>query len=54
LFAADGIRDVFVGDVDANGYDDILVWTNTNRLRVYKNELGSFDVDGNPLCLGVA
>jgi hypothetical protein len=35
---ADSIRDVFVGDVDGNNYPDILVWTNNNQLRVYKND----------------
>jgi len=50
---ADSIRDVFVGDVDGNNYPDILVWTNNNQLRVYKNDKWVIDVDGNMICLNI-
>ncbi|MDD3263232.1 MAG: VCBS repeat-containing protein [Candidatus Absconditabacteria bacterium] len=50
---ADSIKDVFVGDVDGNNYPDILVWTNSDQLRVYKNDKGIVDVDGNMICLNI-
>ena len=35
---AQGINDVYVGDVDGNGYEDIIVRTKNNQqLRVYLN-----------------
>ena len=45
------IRDVFVGDADWNGYEDILVYTDNNQIRAYLNEWWIFDVDGNVACL---
>lgn len=50
---ADSIKDVYVWDVDNNRYPDILVWTNNDQLRVYKNEQGVLDVDGNMVCLNI-
>jgi len=40
-----------VGDVDDNDYPDIMIWTNGNKLKVYKNEHGIFQVDGSLVCL---
>lgn len=51
MLIAVGIQDVYVGDVDGNGYPDIIVQTTNNQLRVYTNNFGKFDVDGNPICL---
>jgi hypothetical protein len=31
------IKNVFVGDADGNGYQDIFVLTNNNQIRVYLN-----------------
>jgi hypothetical protein len=46
-----GIEDVYIGDVDGNGYDDIIIKTKNNQLRTYLNDGGIFDVDGNLICL---
>jgi hypothetical protein len=46
-----GIKDVYIGDVDGNKYEDIIIATTTNQLRVYRNSNGKFDVDGEPVCL---
>jgi hypothetical protein len=51
MLIAVGIQEVDVGDVDGNGYPDIMVQTTNNQLRVYTNNFGKFDVDGNPVCL---
>jgi hypothetical protein len=51
LLIAVGIKDVYVGDVDKNGYDDIVISTTNNQLRTYLNKGGIFDVDGNLVCL---
>jgi len=40
-----------VGDVDGNGYPDIMIWTSRNKLKVYKNTGGIFSVDGSLVCL---
>jgi hypothetical protein len=37
LIIADGIKDINVGDVDGNGYPDIIIITNNHKARVYKN-----------------
>ncbi|MDR2191140.1 MAG: VCBS repeat-containing protein [Candidatus Peribacteria bacterium] len=51
LLIAVGIDEVFVGDIDNNHYEDIIIRTTTNQLRVYLNKDGKFDVDGYPVCL---
>jgi len=53
LLIADTIKDIFVGDVNNNNYNDIIIQTNTNQLRVYYNNEGIFDVDGRMVCLDV-
>lgn len=45
------IEDVYVSDVDGNGYEDIIIRTNNNQLRVYLNNNWKFDVDWNVACL---
>jgi len=45
------IKDVWLGDVDGNNYKDILVRTNKDKLRVYKNTNTVFWVDWYPVCL---
>jgi len=51
MVISDGIKDIQVGDVTGNGYDDILVWTTENKLRAYVNNSWIFDVDGVLVCL---
>ncbi|MDR2415561.1 MAG: VCBS repeat-containing protein, partial [Candidatus Peribacteria bacterium] len=46
-----GIKDVYIGDVDGNNYEDIIIATTTNQLRVYRNSNGKFEVDGELVCL---
>ena len=45
------IDGAYVGDVDWNGYDDILIRTKNNQLRAYLNNKWIFDVDGKIVCL---
>ena len=47
------IKEVFVWDVDGNWYDDIIVHTQNNQIRVYLNKNWVFDVDGNVACLNL-
>ena len=37
MIIADGIKNMYVGDVDKNGYQDIIVLTQEGKLRVYYN-----------------
>lgn len=54
MYIEDGIKKVYVWDGDGDGYQDIFIHTNTNKLRFYKNYNGqSVDVDGYPVCLDV-
>lgn len=53
MIIADGIQDLYVGDVDKNGYQDIIVHTQAGKLRVYYNNRWQFDVDGYPVCLDI-
>ena len=48
---ADRIKDVFVWDVNGDGYEDILVYANNNQIRGYLNKWWKFDVDWNVVCL---
>lgn len=48
----DGIKKVYVGDGDGDGFQDIFVETLSRQLRFYKNyKWERVDVDGYPLCL---
>ncbi len=51
MIIAQAIKDVRVGDVDGNGYEDIIIITANNKWRIYLNENGIFAVDGKNLCL---
>jgi hypothetical protein len=51
MILADGIKDIIIGDVDGNNYEDIIIWSKSDTLRVYKNNEWVFDVDGYPICL---
>ena len=53
MILADRISDVSVWDVDGNGYQDLIVRTQAWGLRVYKNNLWIFDVDGYPVCINI-
>lgn len=53
MLIADGIKNVFIGDADGNSYEDIIVQTNKDTLRVYKNNEGKMDVDGKQICLAI-
>jgi hypothetical protein len=46
-----GVNEVHIGDVDGNGYEDIIIRTKNNQLRTYLNNGGIFDVDGNLVCI---
>ena len=50
---ADRISDVSIWDVDGNWYKDLIIWTESGWLRVYKNNWWIFDVDGYPVCINV-
>ena len=45
------VKDVYVWDVDGNGYSDIIVYTQNDQIRTYLNYYWVFDVDGNVACL---
>ncbi|MDR2540435.1 MAG: VCBS repeat-containing protein [Candidatus Peribacteria bacterium] len=51
MLIATNIQEVHIGDIDGNGYPDIIIQTTNNQLRAYLNTYGKFDVDGNPFCL---
>ncbi len=51
MILADWIKDIIIGDVDGNGYEDIIIWSKWDTLRVYKNDEWVFDVDGYPICI---
>jgi len=53
LVISDGVREIYPGDVDGDGDDDILVVTNSDKLRAYTQEDGVWDVDGWPICLSI-
>lgn len=49
----DGVKEMRIGDADGNKRPDVFIQTKKNTLRVYRNEEGSFDVHGTPICLDV-
>lgn len=53
IVVADGIKETFVGDVDGNGYEDLLISTKADKLRAYLNTNGQFEVDGQIVCLDI-
>ncbi len=48
---ADWIKEIYVWDVDGNNYDDIIILTKWNQLKVYTNQFWIFDVDWYLVCL---
>lgn len=48
---ADWIKEVYIWDVDWNNYDDIIVLTKWDQLKVYTNQFWIFDVDWYLICL---
>jgi hypothetical protein len=53
MIITDGIKNLYIGDVDKNSYQDIIVHTQEGKLRVYYNNKWEFDVDGYPVCLDI-
>ena len=51
MIIADSIQDIKMGDVNGDNYPDIIVQTTQNKILIYKNNQGTFDVDGTPVCL---
>lgn len=51
LFTAQQIEEVYVGDLDGNSYEDILIKSSNQQLRAYLNTDGKFPVDGQIICL---
>jgi len=54
MVLAGWIKDVFAWDVDGNGYDDLIISTTRNTVRVYTNDRWVFDVDWYPVCLNTS
>ncbi len=52
MIIAEAIKDIKVGDVDGNGYEDIVIITD-NKGIVYLNDKGTFTVDGKNICLNI-
>ena len=50
---AGGIKKIYVGDTDGNSYEDIVIQTKEDKIKVYKNEKGKIQVDGLPVCLAL-
>ncbi len=48
---ADWIKEIYIGDVDWNSYEDIIIFTKWNKLKVYTNQFWIFDVDWYLVCL---
>ena len=38
MVSAEQIKDIFVGDVDGNKYEDIIIRNTKDQLRIYTNE----------------
>ena len=53
MISAEQIDEVFVWDVDWNGYEDIIIKNWRNQMRAYTNTDWVFDVDWNVICLNV-
>lgn len=54
MIIAQPIKDIKIGDVDGNGYEDIFVITTDSKWIVYLNDKGVFTVDGKNICLNIA
>jgi hypothetical protein len=53
MIIAEPIKEIKIGDVDGNGYEDIFIITNNDKGIVYLNDKGIFPVDGKNVCLNV-
>ncbi len=53
MFISDKIKNVYLWDVDWNWYDDLIVWLQSDKLKVYLNNKWIFGVDGYPICLNL-
>ena len=51
MIITEAIKEVHIGDVDGNGYEDIIIITRNNNGVVYLNDKGVFEVDGKTICL---
>ncbi len=51
MISAEPIDEIFVGDIDWNSYEDIIIKNRKQQLRVYFNRWGIFDVDWKIACL---
>lgn len=51
MISAEPIDEIFVGDIDWNSYEDIIIKNKKQQLRVYFNRWGIFDVDWKIACL---
>ncbi|MBF0932410.1 MAG: VCBS repeat-containing protein, partial [candidate division SR1 bacterium] len=51
MMTTEQMEDVYVGDIDGNGYEDILIRNSKQQFRAYLNDDGIFDVDGRIACL---
>ena len=51
MMSAEPIKEVFIGDIDGNKFEDIVVHNTKNQIRIYTNQNGIFDVDGKIACL---
>lgn len=51
IMIAGGIKKAYVGDTDGNSYEDIVIQTTDDKIKVYKNDKGKIAVDGLPVCL---
>jgi hypothetical protein len=51
MISAEPIKEVFIGDIDGNNFEDIIVYNTKNQIRIYTNQDGVFDVDGKIACL---
>lgn len=53
LVFADGLKELYVWDINGDGQQDLSVLTTADQLRWYVNNNGIFDVNGIPICLNV-
>jgi hypothetical protein len=54
MMTTEQMEDVYVGDIDGNGYEDILIRNSKQQFRAYLNDEGIFDVDGRIACLNTS
>ncbi len=47
------IKKIVLWNTNGDNYPDILIFTKSNKIRVYTNDHGIIDVDGVPVCLNI-